>query len=295
MKEKDDTDEENNRKLEEVVEKVEEIRETKKTIEEGFSQLIDSNEMIYCLVDNTDKEKTKLFININLQDSISQDENVSIYTDSECKNLFQKLKPSKGLNMNYNFDISEGQEFYMKSYITEELFFYYKYSTEKDLEKINFSKKALKVKCIENKNNKLKISFNSPYTKENKFNTRYFIYISEGKKKKYNIFKEDKVKEVLSVEGNKDKYEVELDIDPSKKDQFIYVVAELNDSNVNIKPKIIYKGEKVLEPENKSETIINIILIILIIITFIYKFMKKRRLAQQKKESNAFANITNDL
>ena len=160
---------------------------------------------------------------------------------------------------------------------------------------MNLSKKALKVKCIENKNNKLKISFNSPYSKETKINTKYLIYISEGKKKKYNIFKEEEVKEVNSFEGNKDKYEIEIDIDPTKKDQFIYVVAEPKDSNFNLKPKIIYKGDKVLEPPNKSETIINIILIILIIITFIYKFMKKRRLAQQKKEANAFANMNNDL
>ena len=296
MEEKDDKDEENNKIIEEEVEEVEEIRETKKTIDEGFSQLIDSYyEMIYCLVDNTDKEKNKLFINMNLQDSISQDENISIYTDSECKNLFQELKPSKGLNVNYTFDILEGQEFYMKSSINKELFFYYKYCTEKDLEGINISKKDLKVKCKENKNNKLKISFNSPYTKGTKFNTKYLIYISDDKKEKYNIFKEVKVKEVKSVEGNEYKYEVELDIDPSKKDQFIYVVAEPKDSNVNIRPKIFYKGEKILEPGNKSETIIYFILIILIIIIFFYKFMKKKRLAQQKKESNAFSNLTNEL
>lgn len=289
MKEKDDKEEG------EEVEEIEEIKQTKKTIEEGFSQIIDSNEMIYCLVDNTEKEKTKLFININLQDTPSQDENVSIYTDSECKNIFQELKPLKGLNMNYTFDISKGQEFYMKSNFIKEIFFYYKYCTENDLKEIKISKKALKIKSIENKENKLKISFNSPYSKETKFNTKYLIYISEGKNKKYNIFKDEKVKEVKSVEGNKDKYEIEIDIDSNKKGQFIYIVAEPKDPNVNIRPKLIYKGEKVPEPENKSETIINIILIILIIITFIYKFMKKRRLAQQKKESNAFANMTNDL
>lgn len=290
MKEKDDR-EENNR----IIEEAEEKKESKKTIEEGFSQLINSNDTNYCLIDNLDREKNKLFVNIILQETPSEDENVSIYTDAECKNLFQEIKPNKGLNINNTFDISIDQTFYMKSNFTKEFFFYYKYCTEKDLEEINISKKTLKVKCVENKNNKLKITFNCPYTKEAKFNTKYSIYISEGKKKRYHIFKDEKVKEVKNVEGNKDKYEVEIDVDPSKKDQFIYIVAEPKDPNVNVKPKIIYKGEKVLEPENKSETIINIILIILIIITFIYKFMKKRRLAQQKKESNAFANMTNDL
>lgn len=289
MKEKDDKEEikESNT----IIEEGEKNKESKKTIEEGFSQLIDSDDTIYCLVDNLDKEKNKLFININLQESPSDDEKVSIYSDSECTNLFQELKPNKGLNINNIFDISQDQEFYMKSNISKEFFFYYKYCTEKDLKEINISKKVLKVKCLENKNNNLKISFNCPYTNEAKFNTKYYIYISEGKKKRYNIFKDEQVKEVKSFEGNKDKYEVEISIDPSKKDQFIYVVAEPKDPNVNVKPKILYKGEKVLEPENKSETIINIILIILIIITFIYKFMKKRRLALQKKESN----MTNDL
>ena len=44
------------------------------------------------------------------------------------------------------------------------------------------------------------------------------------------------------------------------------------------------------EPENKSETIINDILIVLIIITLIYKFNKKRKFAQQKKELNTSGN-----
>ena len=145
--------------------KDEKNKESKKTIEEGFSQLINSDDTIYCLVDNLDKEKNKLFININLQESPSDDEKVSLYTDSECKNLFQELKPNKGLNINNIFDVSQDQEFYMKSNISKEFFFYYKYCTEKDLEEINISKKVLKVKCLENKNNNLKISFNCPYTK----------------------------------------------------------------------------------------------------------------------------------
>ena len=293
MKEKDDKEEikESNK----IIEEVEEIKESKITIEEGLSQLISSNDSIYCLVDNLDRDKNKLFINIVLQEAPSEDEKISLYTDSECKNLFQELKPSKSLNINDIFDISMDQEFYMKSNLTKEFFFYYKYGTEKDLEEINISKKTLKIKCLENKNNKLKISFNCPYTKEAKFNTKYSIYISEGKKKRYNIFKDDKAKDVKNFEGNKDKYEIEIDIDPSKKDQFIYIIAEPKDPKVNVKPKILYKGEKVPEPQNKSETIINIILIILIIITFIYKFMKKRRLAQQKKEANGFANMTDGL
>ena len=65
MKENDDNVEENNKIIEEV-EEIEEIKVTKKTIEQGFSQFIDSNDLTYCLVDNIEKEKTKLFININL-------------------------------------------------------------------------------------------------------------------------------------------------------------------------------------------------------------------------------------
>ena len=45
------------------------------------------------------------------------------------------------------------------------------------------------------------------------------------------------------------------------------------------------------DADNKSETIINAILIVLIIITLIYKIMKKRRLAKQKAEANS-ANST---
>ena len=121
MKEKDDKEEikESNT----IIEEGEKNKESKKTIEEGFSQLINSDDTIYCLVDNLDKEKNKLFININLQESPSDDEKVSLYTDSECKNLFQELKPNKGLNINNIFDVSQDQEFYMKSNISKEFNF----------------------------------------------------------------------------------------------------------------------------------------------------------------------------
>ena len=59
--------------------------------------------------------------------------------------------------------------------------------------------KNLKVKCLENKDNMLKISFNCPYTEEVKFNTKYTIYVTEEKNKKYKIFKDEKIKEAKIV------------------------------------------------------------------------------------------------
>lgn len=256
------------------------------TIEEGFSQIIASNEVIYALKENEKKENNKLFISVNYQEKTEENEYASIYTDPECKNVFQELKPSKGFNSIYKFEISPDQKYFVKSNNTKEIIFYYKYCIDADYEQIESIKKVLKVKCLENKDNKLKISFNCPYSKEVKFSTKYSIYLSEGKKKKYEIFKDEKIEAAKIVEGTKDKYETEVKIDGSKKDQFVYVVAEPKDSTVNLRPKIIYKGEKVPEAESKSDTIINIILIILIIITLIYKIMKRRKKAMEKKESN---------
>lgn len=261
-------------------------------IDEGISHLITSIETVYTLLVNSEKGKNKLFINVNYPDKTIETEFASLYTDSECNKLFQELKPSKGFNNFYNFDISLNQPLFLKSNNSNPIYFYYKYCTEKDLEQIKDLKKSPKVKCLGNKDNKLKISFGCPYSNEVKFNTKYTIYISEGKKKKYDIFKDQKIDGVKIIEGNKDNYETEVKIDSNKKDQFVYVVAEPKDPSVNLRPKIIYKGDKVPEPENKYDTIINIILIILIIITLIYKVMKKRRLALQKKEANAPINIT---
>ena len=262
------------------------------TIEEGFSQIINSNEKIYSLLENKENKNNKLFVSVNYPEKTIETEYASIYTDPECKNLFQELKPSKGFNNIYNFDITPEQKFFIKSNNPSEIIFYYKYCIDKDFEQIESIKKVVKVKCGENKENILKISFNCPYTKEVKFNTKYTIYLTEGKKKKYDIFKDDKIEGVKIIEGDKDKYETEIKIDSTKKDQFIYVVAEPKDSTVNLRPKIIYKGDKVPEAENKSDTIINIILIILIIMTLIYKYMKRRKKAMEKKESN---NPGNDL
>ena len=268
-------------------------KEEKMVIEEGFQQLIKSGDSVYTLKENNEKDKNKILISINYPEKTLETEFASLYTDEECKNLFQELKPSKGFNNTYNFDISLNQKFFLKSNHPNEFFFYYKYCTEKDLELLNIiSKKALRVKCIENKDNKLKISFNSPYTEETKFNTKYSIYISEGKNKKYLIFKDEKIKEAKIIEGTKDKYETEITIDSSKKDQFVYIVAEPKDPTINLRPRIIYKGEKVPEASSSSDTIINIILIILIIITLIYKIYKKRKIANQKKGANNGGNGT---
>lgn len=262
-------------------------------IEEGLSQLIRSEESIYSLIENKDNTKNKLFVNVNYPEKTLETEFASLYTDSECKNLFQELKPSKGFNNVYKLDISVGQKLFLKSNHTNEIFFYYKYCTEPDLEQIKMLKlKNLKVKCLENKDNILKISFNCPYTEEVKFNTKYTIYITEGKNKKYKIFKDEKIEGVKIIEGTKEKYETDVKIDSSKADQFVYIVAEPKDPSVHLRPRIIYKGEFIPEAYNKTDTIINGILIVLIIITFIYKFMKKRRLAQQKAQSNAAGNDT---
>lgn len=270
-----------------------EENETKLVIEEGRSQLIKSEDTIYSLIENTDNTKTKIFVNVNYPEKTLENEFASLYTDSECKTLFQELKPSKGFNNVYNFDISVGQKLFLKSNHTNKIFFYYKYCTEKDLEQMKSLKlKSLKVKCLENKDNTLKITFNCPYTEEVKFSTKYTIYVTEEKNKKYKIFKDENIKEAKIIEGTKEKYEIEVKIDSSKKDQFVYIVAEPKDPSVHLRPRIIYKGEFIPEAYNKTDTIINGILIVLIIITFIYKFMKKRRLAQQRAQSNASGNDT---
>ena len=266
------------------MDKVEEKAPT--TIEEGSSQIILPNEAIYALIENKEKKNNKLFISVNYPEKTEENEYACLFIDPECKNTFQELKPSKGFNNIYKFDISSGQRYFVKSNNPHEIIFYYKYCVDKDFEQIESIKKVLKVKCLENKENKLKISFNYPYSKEVKFSTKYTIYLTEGKKKKYGVFKDEKIEGAKIIEGTKDKYETEIKIDSNKKDQFVYVVAEPKDSNVNLRPKIIYKGEKVPEAENKSDTIINIILVILIIITLIYKIKKKRKIAMEKKESN---------
>ena len=247
------------------------------TIEEGVSLLVKSNETVYTLIQNSDRIKNKIFISINYPEKTLENEFASLYSDLECKNLFKELKPSKGFNNFYNFDVTTDQNLFLKSNHPNEFYFYYKYCTETDVADIDIIKKKLKVKCLENKDNKLKISYECPYNKEVQFNTKYTIYISDGKGKKYKIFKDEKIEGAKIVEGNKDKYETEVKIDSSKKDQFVYVVAEPKDPNVNLRPKIIYRGAQVMEPYNKWDTIINGILIVLIIITFIYKIIKKRR------------------
>ena len=230
-------------------------------IEEGFSQLIKNNELVYSLLENSDKNKDKLFICINYQDKIAENEFASLYTDAECQNLFKELKPSKGFNSTYSFEIPQNDKLYLKSNLSNEYIFYYKYCTEKDIDQIKINKKNLKANFLEHKKDSIKISFNCPFSNETeKFNTKYTIYISQGKNKRYKIFKDENDQGKKIVEGNKDTYEVEVKINPNQKDQFFYVVAETKDPKVSLRPKIIIKGGKIPEPENKTETIINAIL-----------------------------------
>ena len=250
-------------------------------LEEGISQLIKNNELVYSLLENTDKAKDRLYICINYQEKLGDNELASLYTDEECKNLFKELKPSKGMNSIYSIDIDESKKLYLKSNLSNEYYFYYKYCNENDVEQVKINKKNLKVKFIQKLKNSMKISFNCPFTQEEKFNTKYSIFISEGKNKKYKIFKDEKEDSKKIVDGQKDTYEIEVNIDPNKKDLFFYVVAETKDPKVSLRPKIIYKGEKVPESESLSDTIINVILIILIIITLFYKIYKRKMKAKE--------------
>ena len=259
----------------------------KTQLEEGISQLIKNNEIIYSLLENSDNQKDKLFVCINFPEKTVETEFASLYTDEECKNLFKELKPSNGFNSYYTLEIPENKKLYLKSNLTNEYYFYYKYCKEKDIEQVKISKKNLKIKSIQNLKNTIKISFNCPFTQEEKFNTKYTIYISEGKNKRDKIFKDEKEEGKKIIEGTKDTFETEVKIDPNKKDLFLYVVAESKDAKVSLRPKIIYKGEKVPEPESMSETIINGILIVLIIITFFYKIYKRKIKAQQQAQSNS--------
>ena len=74
-------------------------------LEEGISQLIKNHELVYSLLENTDKAKDRLYICINYQEKLGENELASLYTDEECKNLFKELKPSKGMNSIYSIDI----------------------------------------------------------------------------------------------------------------------------------------------------------------------------------------------
>lgn len=268
--------------------------ENKPTLEEGVCQLIKDPETVHTLVENSSKDNTKIFLSVNYPETSLDNEFASLYTDPDCKNLFQELtkQTKKGVNNTYSFDVASSTKLYLKSNLTNEFFFYYKYTTQAEVEKIDYFKKSLKVltiKCLQNKENKLKIEFENPYTKETKFNTKYSIYVSE---KKYRIFKDEKLESAKVVEGTQDKYETEVQIDSSKKEQYVYIVAEPKDASVSLRPRIIYKVERVPEADNKLDNIINGILIVLIIITLIYKFYKKRKLRLQKAQANAAGNST---
>ena len=77
------------------------MEKEKVQIEEGLSQLIKNNEIIYSLLENSDNQKDKLFICVNYPEKLAENELASLYTDEECKNLYKELKPAKGLNSFY--------------------------------------------------------------------------------------------------------------------------------------------------------------------------------------------------
>ena len=208
------------------------MEENKTQIEEGFSQLIKNNEIVYSLLENSDNQKDELFVSINYPEKTPENELASLYTDEECKSLYKELKPSKGFNSTYTLEIPETKKLYLKSNLSDEYYFYYKYCKENDIEQIKINKKNLKVKFVQKLKNSIKISFNCPFTHEEKFNTKYTIYISEGKNKRYKIFKDEKEEGKKILEGSKDTYETEVKIDPNKKDLFFYVVAESKDPSV---------------------------------------------------------------
>ena len=173
-------------------------------IEEGFSQLIKNNELVYSLLENSDNKKDKLFICINYQDKIAENEFASLYTDAECQNLFKELKPSKGFNSTYSFEIPQNDKLYLKSNLSNEYIFYYKYCTEKDIDQIKINKKNLKANFLEHKKDSIKISFNSlliahfPMKLKNLILNIPYIYLKERIKDiKYLKMKMNKVKKLL--------------------------------------------------------------------------------------------------
>ena len=135
--------------------------ENKPTLEEGVCQLIKDPETVHTLVENSSKDNTKIFLSVNYPETSLDNEFASLYTDPDCKNLFQELtkQTKKGVNNTYSFDVASSTKLYLKSNLTNEFFFYYKYTTQAEVEKIDYFKKSLKVltiKCLQNKENKLK-------------------------------------------------------------------------------------------------------------------------------------------
>lgn len=258
-------------------------------LEEGVSHLLTGDENIYTLDENTSKNK-KLFICITYSETPEDNDFTSLYKDSECTKLISELRIKDRFNNIYIFDAEENQKIYVKSKYKEDFVFYYKYCSEEDENKVKHLKDSLKVALKENAgNNKIKIEFESPYAQnDNKINTKYSIYVSDGGNKNYKVLKDLKLKEKKIIEGDKDKYEVELDVDTSQKNHFVYVVAESKESKIPLRPKIIYTGVKIPKKEKESnDTVINAILIVLIIITLIYKFYKKRKkMLDQQAKSN---------
>lgn len=269
-------------------------------VEEGKASLIKGEEEIYTLEDNASSEKNnKLFININYPTEVDEEGITSIYLDKECKQLFNELKHKANFNNMFSFDVTKGQKFYIKSKAQKEFLFYFKYCNQSDVEQVNNIKEKLKVKMKEDSGKgTIKVEFDSPYQeKDNNFQVKYSIYLSEGGNKNYKIFKEAKLDETKIVEGKEAKYEVELKVDTSKKAHYVYVVAEPKDGKISLRPKIIYTGCKIPKNEatSKSDTIINAILIVLIIITLIYKIIKKRRKYLEQQKTGGATNEKNPL
>ena len=262
----------------------------KSVLEEGVSHLLVGDENVYTLDENSSKNK-KLFLSITYAETPEDNDFTSLYKDPECTQLISELRHKDRFNNIFIFDAEENKKIYLKSKYKEDFVFYYKYCSEEEENKIKHLKDSLKVTLKENSgNNKVKIEFECPYaTNENKINTKYSIYVSDSGNKNYKVLKDLKLKEKKIIEGDKEKYEVEIDVDTSQKNHFVYVVAESKDPKVSLRPKVVYTGVKIPKKEKESnDTVINAILIVLIIITLIYKFYKKRKkmLNQQAKPSN---------
>lgn len=261
-------------------------------LEEGVSHLLTGGEDSIYTIDENPTKKQKLFICISFSETPDDNESLLLYRDSSCSDKFSELRHKGRFNNIFIFDAEEKQKLYLKTKYEQDYILYYKYCSEEEVNKVKKVKDPLKVIMKENKGNgKVKIEFDSPYENNSNINMKYSIYVSEGGKN-YKIMKDLKLKETKIAEDKKEKLEIELDVDTSQKNHFVYVVAETKDPNVSLRPKVIYVGDKIPKKEKESnDTVINAILIVLIIITLIYKIYKRRKKmmakqGQEKGEAN---------
>ena len=60
-------------------------------IEEGTCEFIKNPDSVYSLKENSNNLNNKLFISVNYPEKTLDTEYASLYTDSDCKNLFQEF------------------------------------------------------------------------------------------------------------------------------------------------------------------------------------------------------------